>query len=403
MNKEEFSSIYAELFLGGAENNFDTLLCQKKQKVVLQIFLKICWIFILQIRYFFAKKESIWQRNFLVCLTTNQARSVITLKNDNNIVVRPFLDSAKIESVDVLYLFPLRYFYTSIKTFYWLGDIENVPFLLRLYLSISYFYYYDSFLLLFKKQRPRSVTITNPSHVILRSAIHAAKALGITTVYLPHASPSRLYPTITTDYALLEGEDGLEYYTFTENCKKLLVGSPRLDPYKHVKPVKHDGINIMVATNLLDDIKKVKNLINEIAALYKASKYYIILRPHPNQPIDKKLFCDVDNLSISDSHQESCIAALSRSDILISGNSTIFFEAVYLPVSCYYYDFIKEENCKDSYELSSYSFIKKLSDVSKLNPKNFEDNMKDMERIDYSYGKYDSSLNEVIRFYAEVD
>ena len=275
--------------------------------------------------------------------------------------------------------------------FYWLTKTNKLPLKSRLYISLAYFYYYDGFLSIFKKGHPNSVTTTNPSHPLLRAAVEAARTLGIKTVYLPHAHPSRFYPSINTDFALLEGRDGLDYYTFDENCKKLLVGAIRLDPYKRIKPTEHNNLNILVATNLLDDFKKVKVLLHSINDNPPAVNYQIILRPHPTQEVNSEAFSDIKNMVFSDSRIESCLEALSRSDILIAANTTTFFEAIYLPVKCFYYDFVKEGKAKDNYELMSYSFIKKLDDVTQIYNDDNIDNKKDLDRVDYSFGRFDSS------------
>lgn len=354
------------------------------------------WRYLLFILGKFLNVMKLWLKDTRICppldkkhvfivLTVNQFRSVASLQSEDVKIIRPSLDAANLEAVPLLQLSPRNHLNDLWKHLRYMRNRKDLNWKMY-YPAIAYFYYYEEFLHVFKEQMPNSLTITNPTHPILRSAMFAAQELGIPTIYLPHASPSPTYPPILTDYALLEGKDGLGYYRFANYTTKILVGSPRLDKYQGIKPIDHKRRVLLIATNLLDDLEKVKSMIGLIRVNNTFGDVDVILRPHPNQNLTRKQVVALGADDISDSKIETCLEALQKSDILIAGNTTIFFEAIYLPIACFYYDFIKDGYKKDNYRLSSYKFISILDFRSiysiELNTIN---NKEEMERIDYAY------------------
>lgn len=385
------------------ENNFNQTFMSNNRGLRYFIFIiaKVLNIFI---KWIINKREYplIQDKNVCIVLTTNQFRSVESLKSENFIFIRPSLDSADIDNVNIVHFSPRGHIDELFNNLKYMRKRSDLSWKMY-YPAIAYYYYYAEFLLLFRKKTPKSLTITNPTHPVLRAALFAARDLNIPTIYLPHASPSPTYPPVLADYALLEGKDGLDYYSFADYTKKIMVGSPRLDKYRDISSIPHNGINILIATNLLDDLEKVKVLICDLKKNQPFGFSHIILRPHPNQKLDQELAYELGADELSDSRVESCMAALQRTDILIAGNTTTFFEAIYLPIFCFYYDFIKDCYRKDSYNLMSYCFIKKYELGSKYELDfNKLSNAQELERIDYANYKKLNSTFMIKEFYNKL-
>lgn len=362
--------------------------------------MKILNQFRLQVLFFFKGSPMIQGKDIAIILTANQLRSIVPLISSSFVIVRPYLDSCKTKDAKVLFFCPYKYLsdlIAQLKYFYLKEDTSWRNY----YMPVAYFYYYKSFMRLFENNKPKSVTITNPSHPISRAAIIAAADLGIPTVYLPHASPSPLYPKITTDYALIEGVDAMNIYKFSRNTKTLLVGSPRLDPYREMTRIPHEGTNILVAANLLDNIEKVYDLCKRLQNHPDTFKCKILFRPHPNLPVNRYKFDNIGVIVISPK-EETCLQTLQKTDVLISANSTIFFEAIYFPIRCYYFDFVKEGLIKDSYNLFSFTFIHHLNFDSKINinPCNIDKN--EADRIDVSINTHHRSKDIIRNIYLNV-
>lgn len=369
-------------------------------RIILQCGLKILNQFRLQLLTFFKHNPHIEGKDVAIILTANQLRSIGPLSRSPFFVVRPYLDSIKTEDANPLFFNPYLYLTDLCAQLKYFCTKEGVSWK-QIYTPIAYYYYYKSYKRLFNKNRPKSITIANPSHPILRSAILAAADLKIPTIYLPHASASPLYPTISTDYALLEGIDAMDVYKFTKNTKKLLVGSPRLDPFKLMEANPHEGVNILIAANLLDDMNKVLDLCKQLKLHLDTCNCNLLFRPHPNLTINKTLFENM-GIEVISSREETCLQSMQRSDVLISANSTIFFEAIYLPIRCYYYDFIKDGILKDSYNFSSYSFIHHLDLNGKIDITPYHVTKEESDRIDVTIKNKKNSIDSILEFYKKL-
>ena len=386
---------------------YDEILCKEQSndiiisgasslKVIILIVSKLLNQILITITSIFKENPDISSKTVCIVLTQNQMRSVSPLVDDSIAVIRPRLDSANISNSRIFYFPALVYFWDFIFQVSYIIKRSNTSWK-QIYNAAAYYYYYKSFKRYFSKNRPKSVVITNPSHPILRSSVLAAHDLKIPTVYLPHASASPLYPTIKTDYALLEGTDALHLYRFADFTKKILLGSPRLDPYIKMKRIEHQGINILVAPNLLDEIEKVYELFCLLKNNDSTKHCRFLFRPHPNLSVDCDKFAKL-GIEVISPKQESCLESLERTDVLISANSTIFFEAIYLPIRCYYYDFVKDGLVKDSYNLKSYKFVNYLSIDVKIDTTPFYIDKEEADRIDINMQSKQVSSDLIVKF-----
>lgn len=223
------------------------------------------------------------------------------------------------------------------------------------YKKESYKYIFDQYLLLYglyivsrlwlRKIKPMAIIISNHTHTFHRVIIEAAKKEGVPTVYIQHASVNENFPSLNMDYALLEGYDSLDKYSFSDEIKTkvFLVGMPKFDNYFHLINTRKRITSIGICTNGIDPIPAVESLCVNI--IKKIAKVNVILRPHPTD----RRFKEWENLAkkigiqLSDPNNYNSFEFLKDIDVLIAGNSSIHLEAALIDVVPIYYDFINNK------------------------------------------------------------
>ena len=207
-----------------------------------------------------------------------------------------------------------------------------------------------------KKYRPKGIIFANDHIFKHRAMLLAAKKLNIKTCYIQHASVSNTFPPLSFDLALLEGEDSLNKY---KECGKIesevkFVGMPKFDNYVNHRETSNKKIEIIgIATNLLDDIESIKQLIQAING--RLSNSVILLRSHPQD--NRKIKNEYLIFKSSNAREEDAFDYLSRIDVLISGDSSIHLEAALLHKPSILYGFNKKNQIADYYEYAKNGLV----------------------------------------------
>lgn len=195
------------------------------------------------------------------------------------------------------------------------------------------------FYLFFKFTNPLKIVVANDHVQLTRIVIKKAKLFKINTYYLQNGCITSLFPPLSTDYALLEGNYSKDIYKNKNYNKTVIhvIGMTKFDNYKYSinynKTVKSIGI-CTTSTSSYMDIKYIINLL-----LNKFTNLNIYLRPHPTEIIDKKYIDYYENnlINISDSNLVHPFDFLKDVDAIISGNSAILLEAALLNIFPIYY------------------------------------------------------------------
>lgn len=210
--------------------------------------------------------------------------------------------------------------------------------------------FYEIYLNKLRKFNPNCIIFANDHTPDARAMLLAAKTLGIKTVYIQHASVSKIFPPLQFDLNLLEGEDSLEKYNAYGPVfgKVELIGMPKADAYTKYRNKNSDIKTIGIGANLMDLTEEIREVLIGLIQAFPNIKF--ILRPHPR---DKRNFNFINQLgsqvSISDGRQVPTFEFLQQIDLLIAGNSGIHLEAVLLNVWSIYYNFNPKENFQDYY------------------------------------------------------
>jgi hypothetical protein len=269
----------------------------------------------------------------------------------------------------------LLYYYKFFPLFFqFLGHCKQstLRFVDLLYDAVGF---YEVYLQKLKKYRPQAIVFANDHNADARAMLLAAKQLGIKTVYVQHSSVSNLFPPLSFDLNLLEGQDSLDKY---KQCGPVtgrveFIGMPKADKFVPLRNNSQTVKVLGIACNLMDLTEEVKTLLANISRDFPDLR--IILRPHPR---DKRDFSFIKQISptiqLSDIQRQSVFEYLQELDMLISGNSGIHLEAVLLNVWSVYFNFNPKEELHDYYgyvarglveEAASYAVLKPLLEQGK--------------------------------------
>ncbi|WP_439883138.1 hypothetical protein ACSX1A_08185 [Pontibacter sp. MBLB2868] len=220
--------------------------------------------------------------------------------------------------------------------------------------------FYEVYLAKLNRYKPKAIVFANDHNADARAMLLAAKASGIKTAYIQHASVSSLFPPLEFDLNLLEGQDALDKY---KQCGPIsgtvkLIGMPKADAFlpfrNHSQTIKRIGIGC----NLMDSISELEKLVKEISQQLPALQ--IIIRPHPRDTRSFSFLSSASpNVTISDSSSVKTFDYLRLIDVQVSGNSGIHLEAVLLNVWSIYYDFNPAHQLEDYYGFIKSGLIDK--------------------------------------------
>lgn len=208
----------------------------------------------------------------------------------------------------------------------------------------SSYAYLSFFQRLLTQLEPEFVITANDHNAPNRCMLAMAHHLGIKTVYLQHASVSKLFPALRVNYAFLDGQSALDTY---KECEVNQPRNQRPVPMpqiflsgqkKHLaRKDKTGNKKVGLAVNSLDDtsavIGFVLDLVNQGCQVH--------LRWHPGQPLqDVKRYLatlsDVTDITLSDPNTETISAFFDEIGYLIAGNSSVHLEAALAGVTPIY-------------------------------------------------------------------
>ncbi|MER2998772.1 hypothetical protein [Pontibacter populi] len=227
--------------------------------------------------------------------------------------------------------------------------------------------FYEVYLQKLRKYKPATIVFANDHNPDARAMLLAAKAAGIKTAYIQHASISPIFPPLQFDLNLLEGQDALDKYKLCGPVegKVELIGMPKADAYVNYRNHKRKIKTIGIGCNLMDDISEVEKLLCQLTLDFPTINF--ILRPHPRDTRSYSAITAISsNISISDGRTEPTFDYLRRIDVQLSGNSGIHLEAVLLNVWSIFYNMNTKENLHDYYGFIAQGLVDACTDYEGL-------------------------------------
>ncbi len=227
--------------------------------------------------------------------------------------------------------------------------------------------FYEVYLQKLHEYKPTTIVFANDHNPDARAMLLAAKAVGIKTAYIQHASISPIFPPLQFDLNMLEGQDALDKYKL---CGPVeggveLIGMPKSDAYANYRNKNREIRTIGIGCNLMDDIVEVEKLLRQLTIDFPTINF--ILRPHPRDTRNYKPLLTINsNIHISDGSTEPTFDYLRRIDVQISGNSGIHLEATLLNVWSIFYNMNPQENLNDYYGFIEHGLVDAAADYNDL-------------------------------------
>tara|TARA_R100000935_G_C2825953_1_gene162293 strand:- start:345 stop:1679 length:1335 start_codon:yes stop_codon:yes gene_type:complete len=197
-----------------------------------------------------------------------------------------------------------------------------------------------------KQTKPDFVVTSNDHNSPNRAMLAVAHYLGVKTVYLQHASISRLFPALRVNYAFLDGQHALDIYRECDENQPerqrnvpepqvFLTGQKKRLARADNRQTKAIGI----ALNSLDDATSAILLVKDLATRGQ----HLIVRLHPGQSERDTqqylaAFEDDEHVKMSSPKTETVSDFLEEIRWMVAGNSSIHLEAVLAGVIPIYFE-----------------------------------------------------------------
>lgn len=202
----------------------------------------------------------------------------------------------------------------------------------------------------------KALTSINPSLILMsndhnseqRCLLSLARVKGIRTVYLQHASVSRLFPALMFDYSLLDGQVAIDNYI---QCNSNKPKSATVPNRRHIfltgqkrsvqPPCSSRGAIVGFAIKALDDERDVMQVVRAITD----AGYDLRLRWHPGTDLAKaneirQACLEIPSVGLSDPHIETVGDFLAQTSVLVAANSSIHLEAAVAGVLPVYFEML---------------------------------------------------------------
>jgi hypothetical protein len=174
----------------------------------------------------------------------------------------------------------------------------------------------------------RVLVVSNDHVVWARSALKAARNLGIQTVFIPHAPTGQYPPKMEFDYALLDGK--AQFYTYLKagigSTKCFITGAIRYEDLVLLSDA--EGYGILVCFNPIDSSEFIRKFLSSLQSENIRRPVYV--RPHPSDTRRFELIealCSEFGLEFC-SPQEPILNQLQKVDTVLAGVSGVHVDAI---------------------------------------------------------------------------
>jgi hypothetical protein len=227
--------------------------------------------------------------------------------------------------------------------------------------------YYEVYCRALRHYRPRAIIFANDHNDDARAMLLAARACGIPTAYVQHASVSTNFPPLSFDLSLLEGQDALDKY---RQCGPVhgrteLVGMPKADEFLATKNLNPTVQRVGLACNALDDTQAIADALGHL--LREFPDIAFTFRPHPGDTRDFSFLRQRHpQLQFSDARQHNVFEFLQQQDALIAADTSTHLEATLLNLASMYYRFGTHGITDDYYGYVAHGLVERANTLPEL-------------------------------------
>ncbi|GAA3931508.1 hypothetical protein [Hymenobacter algoricola] len=218
--------------------------------------------------------------------------------------------------------------------------------------------YYEVYGRALRHYRPRAIIFANDHNDDSRALLLAARACGVPTAYVQHASVSTNFPPLGFDLSLLEGQDALDKY---RQCGPVpgrveLVGMPKADAFLAKKNLNPTVQRVGIACNSLDATAAIAAVVDHLFRDFPDLTF--TFRPHPGDRRDFRFLRQHHpQLLVSDARQQNVFEFLGQQDALIAADTSTHLEATLLNVVSLYYRFGTHGIADDYYGYAAHGLV----------------------------------------------
>ncbi|WP_303311168.1 hypothetical protein [Hymenobacter sp. BT730] len=227
--------------------------------------------------------------------------------------------------------------------------------------------YYEVYMRSLRHYRPRAVIFANDHNDDTRALLLAARACGVPTAYIQHASVSINFPPLSFDLSLLEGQDALDKY---QQCGPVhgqveLVGMPKADAFLSQRNVNPTVQRVGIACNAHDSLEMLHAVVQHVSRVFP--KLILTFRPHPSDLRDFRFLTnDLPALLFSNAQQQNVFEFLLQQDALIAADTSTHLEATLLNVASIYFRFGNQTIADDYYGYVAHGLVARAATLQDL-------------------------------------
>ncbi|PJJ59729.1 glycosyltransferase family protein [Hymenobacter chitinivorans] len=227
--------------------------------------------------------------------------------------------------------------------------------------------YYEVYVRALRHYRPRAIVLANDHNDDARALLLAARACGVPTAYVQHASVSTNFPPLGFDLSLLEGQDALDKY---RQCGPVqgrveLVGMPKADAFLARKNQQPAVQRVGIAINTLDETQAVTAAVEYL--LREFPDLTFTLRPHPGDRRDFGFLAQQHpQLRFSNAREQNVFEFLGEQDALIAADTSTHLEATLLNVVSLYFRFGTHGVADDYYGYAAHGLVERAETLPAL-------------------------------------
>jgi hypothetical protein len=227
--------------------------------------------------------------------------------------------------------------------------------------------YYEVYVRALLHYQPQAIIFANDHNDDARAMLLAARACGVPTAYVQHASVSTNFPPLGFDLSLLEGQDALEKY---RQCGPVyghteLVGMPKADAFLATKNQNPTVQRVGVACNALDDTQAIAEALGHLLREFPDLSF--TFRPHPGDQRDFSfLRQQYPQLQFSDARQHNVFEFLQQQGALIAADTSTHLEATLLNLASIYFRFGTHGITDDYYGYAAHGLVERANTLPEL-------------------------------------
>lgn len=177
----------------------------------------------------------------------------------------------------------------------------------------------------FRNLRRMTFIYTNDHCCFDRGIVDPAADLGHGTIYIQHAPVTGIFPPLSADYSLLDGEQALRTYQGIEGSRGTVLICGR---QYHITGIRNRRVvsrSALICTSTIDTLDNWKPIM---VALGQAG-YRVALRTHPSERQNrdwKRLASELD-VEWLEAGQISLVSCLEKFSVVFAGQSGVLLDA----------------------------------------------------------------------------